>query len=82
MTRHEDGVRLRHMLEHAREAVNLAEGKRREDLDTDRMLELALTRLVEIVGEAATRVSPSGQQDYPHIPWPENAGLQSAGSRL
>jgi len=39
MTRHEDGVRLRHMLEHAREAVNLAEGKRREDLDTDRMLE-------------------------------------------
>jgi hypothetical protein len=33
MTRHDDMVRLRHMLDHAREAVSLINGKQREDLD-------------------------------------------------
>jgi len=42
MTRHEDLVRLRHMLEHAREAVAMVAGKERERLRSERMLELAL----------------------------------------
>ena len=46
MTRHDDMVRLRHMLDHAREAVSLIEGKHREDLDRERLLELSLTRLI------------------------------------
>ncbi len=53
MTRHDDSVRLVHMLEHAREAVELAKGLSREDLEKNRVMELALTRLVEIVGESA-----------------------------
>jgi uncharacterized protein with HEPN domain len=63
MTRHDDLVRLRHMLDHAREAVSLIEGKRREDLARERLLELSLVRLIEIVGEAAARVSPEGQRN-------------------
>lgn len=47
---------LRHMLDHTREAVALAAGKSRTDLDTDRLLNLALVRLLEIVGEATGRV--------------------------
>jgi uncharacterized protein with HEPN domain len=43
------------MLDHAREAVAMAAGKTRDDLDTDRKLNLALVRLLEIVGEAANR---------------------------
>jgi uncharacterized protein with HEPN domain len=43
------------MLEHAREARALIEGKSRSDLYTDRKLNLALVRLLEIVGEAASR---------------------------
>lgn len=77
MTRHEDSVRLRHMLEYAQEAVKLAEGKNREDLDNDRMLELALTRLIEIVGEAGAHISPQTQGKYPDIPWPEIIGLRN-----
>jgi len=53
MTRHDTPVRLRHMLDHAREAVDMAQGRKREDLDADRQLNLALVRLLEIVGEAA-----------------------------
>jgi hypothetical protein len=44
MSRHESLVRLRHMLDHAREAVAMAAGKTRDDLDTDRKLNLALVR--------------------------------------
>jgi len=60
MSQHDPLVALRHMLDHAREAVELAQGRSRKDLDSDRLLQLALTRLVEIVGEAASRV-PAGR---------------------
>ena len=56
MSRHESDIRLRHMLDYAREAVSLAQGKSRADLDTDRLLNLALVQLVTMVGEAAKRV--------------------------
>jgi uncharacterized protein with HEPN domain len=77
MTRHDDDVRLRHMLDHAREAVAMAHGKARVDLDQDRQLELSLTRLVEIVGEAATRLSPAARARHAAIPWPEILGLRN-----
>lgn len=56
MSQHDPLVALRHMLDHASEAVGLIRGKSRLDVEDDRLLQLALTRLVEIVGEAATRV--------------------------
>jgi uncharacterized protein with HEPN domain len=77
MTQHDDAVRLRDMLEHAREAVVMGQGKTRESIKTDRALELSLTRLVEVVGEAAARVSRSGQDRYPDIPWAEIIGLRN-----
>jgi uncharacterized protein with HEPN domain len=44
------------MLDHAREAVEMARGRKRADLDADRQFNLALVRLIEIIGEAANRV--------------------------
>ena len=72
-----DRVRLDHMLEHAREAITLTRGKSRADLDSDRVLSLALVRLLEIVGEAAGRVSEEAYARYPEIPWPEIIGLRN-----
>ena len=68
MTHHDDEVRLRHMLDHAREAISMVQGKKRADLRKNRMLELALVRLIEIVGEAAARVSAEGCNKYTRIP--------------
>ena len=70
-------VRLRHMLDHAREAVSMVRGKTRADLDTDRQLNLALVRLLEIIGEAAGRISKEDQDRYSNIPWPEIVGLRN-----
>lgn len=48
----------------------------RPDLDCDRMLQLSLTRLVEIVGEAASRVAAADRAAYPQIPWPKIVGMR------
>ena len=50
-------------------AMQFAEGRDRGDLDDDEMLRLALTKLVEIVGEAAKQVSEEGRVELPAVPW-------------
>jgi len=76
MPQHDDIVRLRHMLEYGQEALDLIKGRQRADLESDRTLELALTRLLEVVGEAANRVSEERREKYPQIPWRQIVGLR------
>jgi uncharacterized protein with HEPN domain len=57
------------MMEYSNEALSLVEGKIRSDLDNDRLLNLALVRLLEIIGEAANRLSSEEQALNPEIPW-------------
>ena len=77
MSRHSDLVRLRHMLDHAREAVALVAGKDRTDLANTRLLQLGLVRLVEIIGEAAARVSKDERERCPTIPWDDVVGMRN-----
>ncbi|MBI4643155.1 MAG: DUF86 domain-containing protein [Deltaproteobacteria bacterium] len=72
-----DLVRLRHMLDYSREALELVQGKAQKDLDSDRLLGLALVRLLEMIGEAANRVSPEFQSLHPSIPWSQIIGLRN-----
>jgi uncharacterized protein with HEPN domain len=76
MWRREDLVRLRHMLDHAHEAAGLVRGRSRSDLDSDRVLNLALVRLLEIVGEAASRVSEEVRRHYQEIAWSQIVSLR------
>ena len=78
MSRHDDQPRLRHMLDHARGSGRNGPGQDpRGPLDTDRQLNLALVRLLEIVGEAAARISDETRERYPDIPWPEIVSLRN-----
>lgn len=65
------------MLDHAREAVKMAEGKNRTALRNNRMLELALIRLIEIVGEAAGKVSSDGKAWFDGVPWPQIIAMRN-----
>ena len=76
MKRPDDTVRLKHMLDAARKAVNLIQGKNRGDLDADEILVLALTRLLEIIGEAANGISPGLRESHPHIAWKQIIGAR------
>ena len=62
-------ARVQHMLDYAREAADMAQGRVRADLDTDRMFNLALVRLVEVVGEAASHVEGDFRALHPQVPW-------------
>ena len=55
----------------------ILQGKTRADLDNDRLLNLALTRLLEIIGEAANHVPDSVQGKYPNLPWLQMIGLRN-----
>ncbi len=77
MSRREDAVTLRQMLDHVEEAISLGGGRVRADLDTDRVFFLALLKLVEIVGEAATRVSDGMRTAHPEVPWREVIGTRN-----
>jgi uncharacterized protein with HEPN domain len=57
------------MVEAAQTAIAFVEGRGRSDLDQDRMLLFALVRAIEIIGEAATRISPETRAEAAEIPW-------------
>jgi uncharacterized protein with HEPN domain len=50
MSRHDIEIVLNQIRSHSSEAIELTNGKSRNDLDTDRLLNLTLTRLLEIIG--------------------------------
>jgi uncharacterized protein with HEPN domain len=77
MSDHDDRISLRQMLDHAREARGMVKGRNRSDLQTDRSLELALTRLIEIIGEAATRISSPTKEKFGEIPWKNVIGMRN-----
>lgn len=72
----EDEERLRHMLDAAREAISFVKGRKRTDLENDRQLALALVKEIEIIGEAANRMSESAKSEIPLIPWREIVGMR------
>lgn len=77
MTRRDDRISMPQMVDHANEARQLASGRTRAELDIDRVFALALTRLLEIVGEAAGRVSAPTCEKHPKIAWAAIVGLRN-----
>jgi uncharacterized protein with HEPN domain len=77
MSRHDDRISLRQMLDHAREAVEMTQGVSKSVLLNDRLLQLALTRLAEIIGEVASRVSEQKRVLHPNVPWAKIIGLRN-----
>jgi uncharacterized protein with HEPN domain len=72
----EDMVRLRHMLDAARKAIEFTAGCSIKDLESDEQLSLAVVRLLEVLGEAAKNVSENCRQKNPEISWRQIAGTR------
>lgn len=71
-----DAVFLQHMLA-AMERVQELTGKTTENaFKNDWVLQNALMRELEVLGEAAGRVSPEYVKAHPAIPWREITGLR------
>ena len=72
-----DLIRLRHMVDAAEEAVAAAASRTREDLEKDHIFALGLIKCVEIIGEAAARVSDEFRKAHPELPWAEIVGMRN-----
>jgi len=72
----DDLVYAGHMLDMARKAILLVHGKSRTDYERDEPLSLALTHILQVIGEAARKVSPQFREQHPEIPWAAIVGLR------
>jgi uncharacterized protein with HEPN domain len=75
--RRDDAIRIRHMIEAAEACERFVSGRNRADLESNLMLRFALVRAAEILGEAASKVSPETQVSAPLIPWREMVAMRN-----
>jgi uncharacterized protein with HEPN domain len=75
--RPDDAIRLRHMIEAAQRAQEFMAGRQRADLDKDAMLLFAVVQAVQIVGEAASKISAETRSAAPSVPWVRITGMRN-----
>ncbi len=73
----DDDAFLLDMLLAARDASRLMAGLTLADFERDRMAQLAILKAVEIIGEAASRISDDTQEAHPELPWPKIVGMRN-----
>ncbi len=74
--RHDDAYLL-DMLLAARDAVEFAEGLTFPEFEQSRLNQNAVLKAIEIIGEAASCISPETRQAHPEIPWTEIIGMRN-----
>jgi uncharacterized protein with HEPN domain len=72
-----DAVRFRHMHEAVTMALQMLAGRSRRDLSGDPMLAMALTRSLEILGEAASRISEEARLRFTSIPYSKMVAMRN-----
>jgi uncharacterized protein with HEPN domain len=73
----DDLVYIGHMLDMAQKATSFVEGIERAEFDADEPLRLALRHLIQIIGEAARRISLEYREAHSEIPWKDIVGMRS-----
>ena len=76
MSKRSDLLYLGHMLDTARSAYSKISAVTRPEFDRDENLQLAVTHLLQIIGEAARRVPEVARAKYPDIPWSQIIGMR------
>ncbi len=75
--RQRDLVKCEDMRLHAERAVAFLGRKTRDEFQADDMLQAAVIRCVEVVGEAARQVSQDTRARAPEIPWSQVIGMRN-----
>jgi uncharacterized protein with HEPN domain len=76
MTKHDDRLYFGHMLDMAVRARRFTREMTLEQLSGDEVMQHSLVNVLQILGEAARRVSPGGKERFPNIPWSQIIGMR------
>jgi Uncharacterized conserved protein len=72
-----DRIRLRHMIEAAEAALGFIAGRSLEEFRSDKMIQFAVARAIEILGEAASKMTAAGRASQPALPWQAMVGMRN-----
>jgi uncharacterized protein with HEPN domain len=72
-----DLIRIRHMFDAAGEITAFCDGKTKTDFKADRKLVLAVLKDLEIIGEAAARITDVTRSLYPGVQWEDIIGMRN-----
>jgi uncharacterized protein with HEPN domain len=72
----DDSVYVGHMLDLTKKIIDKTSGLARRDYDSNEDLRLALTHLIQTIGEAARRVSPEFRELHAQVPWKAIVGMR------
>lgn len=73
---HDPRIRLADILQSIEQIESYTEGVSREQFLDDRKTQDAVTRRIEIIGEAVKGLSETQRSRHPHIPWSSIAGTR------
>lgn len=72
----DDRIRLLHITDALSRALNFVKTRYRDDLDSDPMLGFALMYALQVVGEAASKLSQEIRGQHPEIEWADIIGMR------
>jgi len=72
----DDSVYLRHILDAIAKAETYLEGVNEAAFNRNSLIQDGVIRQIEIIGEAARRLSSEVQEKYSHVPWQDIAGMR------
>ncbi|MEO0490923.1 MAG: DUF86 domain-containing protein [Cyanobacteria bacterium J06635_15] len=77
MTKLDDTTRLKHLRDAAQETIAFMAGQTKQDLENNRLLLLAVVKDIEIIGEAASKLSDACRDQCPQLPWRDIIGMRN-----
>jgi uncharacterized protein with HEPN domain len=73
----EDKIRIQHMIDALNETLTFTDNVSEKDFFQNRMLILSVIKEIEIIGEAASKISEEMKLKYPEIPWKDIIGMRN-----
>ncbi|MCA9824902.1 MAG: DUF86 domain-containing protein [Dehalococcoidia bacterium] len=77
MTQRDPIVRLKLMRDYTQRALNIARGRSADEIQADELLVFAVPKVLELIGESATRVPPEMRERHPGVDWRRIVGLRN-----
>ena len=77
MSVNDDQTRIKHIQEAAEKVLQYTQGKSKSNFEQDELLQLAIIRLIEIIGEASACLTSEFRDEHSHIPWQAIIGMRN-----
>jgi len=76
MSIRDNNIYVGHMLDIAHKIQSIIKNKDRKLYDSDEVLRLALTHLIQTIGEADRNITQEFRDEYPSVPWKTIVGMR------